>query len=979
MHSDADSIISDSEPEYAVERARQPSQARGAERSTRRRTSDERPGLSTGEGDGRAQVLVLSSASEDEGAGDGAAHVTSAYFAPAASKRRRIPSPRNGGEWAFAGLAGLEYSRSAGAGAHAKAPRSGSTSHEQRAVPASGSRPGPSRSSSASTSSSLGATVGPSAARASAPSFVSARDLLRTSTSSQLSETYDELLPPSRIGSKAAPSAHAPVQPAAAPKPRQKRRSASISSASSLEIVEPSPRKPTHAAAQPAAARTRTKPEEEDASAASSSGSLPAPSSWKERFEYGAPRAASATAEGASQAPTSTARKKPWEEIEADPAKGKGKGKGKGRKAAAVKPRTKAKKEVKTETIEVDELDSDADDVVVASSSKATKTPRPASTSSRKTSLAFLPTPIDLPADDRIRLLTSCALCSAAFAPTKALSARQNHLRSCAAKLDFTAATLSSLVDAQLLALASAADAARRTKDDARTLFDIAIGRGQGASAKSDVHVVGVEEFTGGDPGEWYRATKAVQDEMDLARKKDEKPKDGKLLRAAKEIRRERAEAAARGEDDGWTVSKEEDEDVEAELALPPATGRLRPETSTARNAVAQRAGALLGAVRASSVDVDGDDVLLSDGEDGAAPFAFESTPPRPTQVFEPSSFAARYAVDEADSSIEVLVQPAIGSFISSSGAAERRSRVPFRQLSQQDPCGDSKSDEGPHHHHHYHYHRKAADAHDSLWRAAAGRDNASVRKVVAGWDDDEDGGGFVLHGGAEAESSEEEPLATVVKRTSTPRRKRRSASPASSPRAKRVAPPPSSSDDSLPAPPVARRRAAKPPASAPAPVSAPAAPDYSALSLAALQREVAKYGFRPSKERAVLERQLCDVWRALHPDVAASAGDAVPATPKKTRGRKKKAAAPAAEEESEEEDNGGETAGEKIRRLIIADEKLYLRILRYEPVHFDEFVALAAKGGVKIAKPLLVRCLDEQSITFYTQDPTGGTRRRYR
>ena len=231
-------------------------------------------------------------------------------------------------------------------------------------------------------------------------------------------------------------------------------------------------------------------------------------------------------------------------------------------------------------------------------------------------------------------------------------------------------------------------------------------------------------------------------------------------------------------------------------------------------------------------------------------------------------------------------------------------------------------------------------------------------------WMEDESSADLVLVGGADvgAESSEEEPLASVISRTAssaTARHRHMHLSLASSPRPRRPPSPASDSDDCLPQParlsqparlPAPARRlqhtvpaAANAPLPAPAVAPGPSPPDYSSLSLAALQRKAATYGFRPSKERSVLERQLADVWRALHPagasetggaeaEVGAAGSSSSSPAPKKTRGRKKKVAAadedevdgPAAQED-------GESVGEKLRRLVIADEGLYLRILRYE------------------------------------------------
>lgn len=258
-------------------------------------------------------------------------------------------------------------------------------------------------------------------------------------------------------------------------------------------------------------------------------------------------------------------------------------------------------------------------------------------------------------------------------------------------------------------------------------------------------------------------------------------------------------------------------------------------------------------------------------------------------------------------------------------------------------------------------------------------------------WRDFDSGDDLVLIGGAEVASvsSDEEPLSSVVRRSSTGRARHHQ--PASTPTRSLYL----DTDSPLPTPPGPRRRTDQPAASSTthAPrASPPAAPDYSSHSVAALQREVAKYGFRPSKERAVLERQLGDVWRALHCNGApsAEAGEEEEVVEpeekkKKTRGRKKKGVPPGEDGEEQQEEEDTETVGEKLRRLVLADEALYLRVLRYEvrhsceahcvsvqvadaplpsslqPIHFDEFVALAAQGGVKVAKPLLVRFLDEQ------------------
>lgn len=746
MTSSVEPIISDSEPEYATElsqptlaSAAAAAAAPAANRSSRRRTSDERPGMSTGEAEGR-EVLVLSS--EDEGA----ARVTSSYFAAAnaPTKRRKRPSPGAQDDWPFEGLAGLERPRSgssASPGA-AAALRGRSTSAEiPRQVSSLAARPGPTRpiapsGASGASSDSPGRDYDSAASSSSAqpapPSFVSARQLLRDSGTPALPpDADDDLIPPAQLG-----QAHS-SKPALKPR-KKKPRAASIESQFSVEVVESAPQRATSAnklePAKPPPRRRRAvvdaaSGDDAPASGASSSGSLVPPSEWKEQFKHGAASSSNrpaAVKRDDSQEPSASARRKPWEALESQPVKTRGKKKEPNKRAPTVK------KSVKAEIVEVDELDSDGDDVVVPSA-------RPAPTASskpRQTSLSHLPTPIALPSDKRIRLLTACPLplCSSSWPAT--LLARQNHLRACAKKLDLAASTVSELADSQILNLADAADDARRVQEESRTLFDAAIGRGQGAAARSDVHVVGVEGFAGEDPGEWYRATKMVQDELDLARKKESTAKDVKLARVAQEIRRERAEAAARGETAGWDVVPKGgavEGDPGGGFELPPATGRLRAETSTARAAVVERASALLGSTTATgAVDSDGDDVLslaptLVADEDEYRHSSFNCTPPRPTQELEPTVFSTG---SDPDSSLEVLVQRAKPSI---RGAADGRSRSPFRGLLLQDPCGNSESPEGPHRQHRSpRRHSTTAGARDSLWRAAAGRDDASLKVVVS-------------------------------------------------------------------------------------------------------------------------------------------------------------------------------------------------------------------------------------------------------
>ncbi|GAA5959734.1 hypothetical protein JCM3765_000083 [Sporobolomyces pararoseus] len=285
--------------------------------------------------------------------------------------------------------------------------------------------------------------------------------------------------------------------------------------------------------------------------------------------------------------------------------------------------------------------------------------------------------------------------------------------------------------------------------------------------------------------------------------------------------------------------------------------------------------------------------------------------------------------------------------------------------------------------------------------------------------DEGEDGldlGGVMLVGGAEemrrggereVESSEEESLAQVVARTPVKSKSRKKKIKSPSPRIvtaktkttrRRISPSSPSASDSEPPPPsssaVAKKRTGDP----------PGMPAYSSLPLSTLHKEVQKYGYRPSKEKSVVVQQLKDVWKAINKDKVEAwergeldeAGKKVRAKGKKkvvsekqkddessekattTKGRRKRRTI-VDESETEEAEGETRTVGERLRELIVNEEQLYLRILRYEPIHLDEFILLAANNGVKVARTLLIRCLDEQSITFYQEDPTNGQRKRHK
>jgi len=81
-----------------------------------------------------------------------------------------------------------------------------------------------------------------------------------------------------------------------------------------------------------------------------------------------------------------------------------------------------------------------------------------------------------------------------------------------------------------------------------------------------------------------------------------------------------------------------------------------------------------------------------------------------------------------------------------------------------------------------------------------------------------------------------------------------------------------------------------------------------------------------------------------------------------------------------EPEDTYDELWEARMKGLIVRDTNLYLRILRYEPIHFDVFLKLAtvefacsASGKLKTH---LRKYLDKEAISFYGTESTGRRRR---
>ncbi|GAA5847837.1 hypothetical protein JCM3766R1_001204 [Sporobolomyces carnicolor] len=1144
MDSDSD-IVYDSEPERRAQ-SRIPSQT--PVRNHLRRTSDERPEASGGEGSNgerepermrrtkskvvrTEEILVLDSGSEEAEGGS----TRSRYFSTSASpprRRRLAPSsaapadPQSPEGWPFSGPVRigsrsppLTFRRAS----------SGSVSADLSTAAATNFESGP-----AAVASSSKISI---PAKASSP-FTSALDLLHSRTTSTGHNSP-------RLSSRRPGILDSPPPPERKSKSRTARARSLVAcaSASSIEILEENPdgeSRPTK----------EGDPVDLDARG---------PETWAEQFKLGSSKSSkSSSSKGKAKVKDECApqiqegkKRKPWEALEA---KVPSSGTQKKKPTTRSKPRKVTQSQYTSDDAQQSKRSEPEDDdlqVLAPTALKPCPSGRlshPAASSSaafvkKKATRSMVVDEIDvvtdvktaliLPGDDRLKCLSHCPLCaftSSEFRPqtsinswgSKSLASRQTHLRMCAKSNDYNSETVAHLVNQQILILSIESEQNRLERDLEKTLFDRAIGKGEGTAGR-EVTVVGMEATDGVVEGDkkWASDIKDVQAEVDAWRKKSKKGGiEARLAAVAKDIKRELELARSMSATESETASDRAS--VESELQgycdkVPRATGRLRPETDLDREQVSKRAQELLDLARATQKvkqpfggeDVSMDDAKGRQGQDSS----FEL--PRSTQSFEASTLANRCQHDGAIEVIRPLPSPV--------RAAKSRSRSPLDEID----LLVSSDEEG--------MRRRAT----SLWRANTGKDEASISRIVRSpsasdlvfsasrskspspprrtpsprqrdlaphlstltlssgtssssslvapsvllgchhqlgssrglvtstrrspsrsptrarllnrdgamrgsdeFEDEVEGGeavagwmngceegwgpaGAVLTGGAEEEagrrgvggaesSSEEESLANLLARTpskSAPRRIRTTTQTTATTLSNRRRISPSSPVDEadLASESCARdARPARSTSSRPRVGDPPGMPAYSSLPLSTLQKEVQKYGYRPSKEKSVVVQQLKNVWRALNkatveawergeldqarpgarkgkgskrqkavnPDLEAQVSSSQTT---KTKGRRKRRVIVDDSAGDEVGDDNETTVGERLRDLIVNDEHLYLRILRYEPIHLDEFILLAANNNVKVARALLIRCLDEQSITFYQEDPTNGQRKRHR
>lgn len=188
--------------------------------------------------------------------------------------------------------------------------------------------------------------------------------------------------------------------------------------------------------------------------------------------------------------------------------------------------------------------------------------------------------------------------------------------------------------------------------------------------------------------------------------------------------------------------------------------------------------------------------------------------------------------------------------------------------------------------------------------------------------------------------------------------------------------------------------------------------PDYESWEKEDLQKETAKYGYKPAGTKKVLIGQLIRVWRALHPEEAAAmdaeeaASDGDSPVPADSRGldkavkattstRKKKPSAPESDDDGAsavlkpatspkasssrakkgkkkaksagdddvEVEEDERSAGERLRAEVLKDQNFYLRILRYE--------VRVSPSGISLActRPLVSRAFPSRWLHLLNLD----------
>ncbi|KIR40928.1 hypothetical protein I307_05308 [Cryptococcus deuterogattii 99/473] len=166
--------------------------------------------------------------------------------------------------------------------------------------------------------------------------------------------------------------------------------------------------------------------------------------------------------------------------------------------------------------------------------------------------------------------------------------------------------------------------------------------------------------------------------------------------------------------------------------------------------------------------------------------------------------------------------------------------------------------------------------------------------------------------------------------------------------------------------------------------------PDYDSWHVKALQLLTADYGYRSVKDRSSLVRIATECWKALNPLEAEASEGSMSSGERICLGNGYLQVSEDDGNYDQKQCKGGSSEGEgsnkgksndnvvdlydQFHDIIVNDHDLYLRILHYEPIAFDEMVIKAIASGITRRgwKKELKNYLDLQSVTYFTGDPTS-------
>ncbi|WVO17980.1 hypothetical protein L204_105678 [Cryptococcus depauperatus] len=159
--------------------------------------------------------------------------------------------------------------------------------------------------------------------------------------------------------------------------------------------------------------------------------------------------------------------------------------------------------------------------------------------------------------------------------------------------------------------------------------------------------------------------------------------------------------------------------------------------------------------------------------------------------------------------------------------------------------------------------------------------------------------------------------------------------------------------------------------------------PNYALWDMKRLKRLVVDHGYRAVNSRSLLVDQASQCWKALNPPTSVAGKIQKDSTSMIHDSHDFAVQANQSDDQSNQFTRTSKTKGNKVESeaslndqfhdMIMKDKDLWVRILRYEPISFDEIVSKAIAAGVskKGWKKALKRYLDLQGVTYYTEDPT--------